>query len=259
VKKRALVKLLELNRQFYQTFAVQFSDTRMHLQPGVKAILEQIPLDANVLDLGCGNGELALELVRSGHRGQYIGLDFSKTVLDLAKNRLVELDRRFAESSEFLQIDLAIENWSNLLPKTHFDYVLAFSVLHHIPGEKLRSGLLKQVKSCFQLQNKGNDTGIFIHSQWQFLNSPRLRERIVPWETIGLTQTELDPGDYLLDWRSGGYGLRYVHHFDDIELAHLADNNHFSIIDTFYSDGEGGILGLYHIWRIRNNTRPVKS
>ena len=32
-------KLLDLNEQFYQTFALQFSQTRQRLQPGVTALL----------------------------------------------------------------------------------------------------------------------------------------------------------------------------------------------------------------------------
>ena len=55
--------------------------------------------------------------------------------------------------------------------------------------------------------------------------------------------------DYLLDWRSGGKGLRYVHHFEERELAELAKASGFRIMDTFYSDGEKGNLGLYQVWK----------
>jgi hypothetical protein len=60
---------------------------------------------------------------------------------------------------------------------------------------------------------------------------------------------EVDPNDYLLDWRSGGEGLRYVHHFDEKELEELAAASNFQVSDTFYSDGEGGKLGLYQVWK----------
>ena len=62
-------RLLDLNRQFYQTFAIPFSATRQRLQPGVLHILEQIQSDDDLLDLGCGNAELAHELARCGHAG----------------------------------------------------------------------------------------------------------------------------------------------------------------------------------------------
>jgi hypothetical protein len=102
---------------------------------------------------------------------------------------------------------------------------------------------LKKIRSLLQPDSR------FIHSEWQFLNNPRLRLRIQPWEMVSLSQQEVDPGDYLLDWRQGGRGLRYVHHFSESELAELADECGFSIAETFYSDGEGGNLGLYQVWQ----------
>jgi hypothetical protein len=33
---------------------------------------------------------------------------------------------------------------------------------------------------------------------------------------VGLSANDVDPGDYLLDWRSGGEGLRYIHHFSEM-------------------------------------------
>ncbi|MGZ9234731.1 MAG: hypothetical protein ACXW4E_04335, partial [Anaerolineales bacterium] len=91
--------------------------------------------------------------------------------------------------------------------------------------------------------------GSFIHSNWQFLNSDKLKARIQPWESVKMSEAEVDAGDHLLDWRSGGRGLRYVHHFDEKELDDLARASNFQITDTFYSDGEGSRLGLYQVWK----------
>jgi hypothetical protein len=66
-----------------------------------------------------------------------------------------------------------------------------------------------------------------------------------------LAEEEVDEGDYLLDWRSGGAGLRYVHHFSEGELAALAESSGFEIVDTFYSDGKEGNLSIYQVWRKR--------
>jgi hypothetical protein len=59
----------------------------------------------------------------------------------------------------------------------------------------------------------------------------------------------VDAGDYLLDWRSGGEGLRYVHHFGEKELSMLAQETGFETREAFYADGETGNLGLYQIWQ----------
>jgi tRNA (uracil-5-)-methyltransferase TRM9 len=255
-----LNRLLELNQKFYQTFAQQFSDTRKRLQPGVKRIIAQLPQNANILDLGCGNGELWLSLKQSGYRGHYVGLDNSHELLQIATQKGGDLYQSLKSGSEnpisnrsshksaqnaqpkFLQVDLSSPNWSASIPNSPFDFVLAFAVLHHLPKEDLRRGVLHQVYKLL------GPLGTFLHSEWQFLNSPRLRARVQPWETIGLTAESVDPGDYLLDWRHGGFGLRYVHHFYADELANLAYECNFSVVDSFLSDGESGTLGLYQIW-----------
>ncbi|OGO26461.1 MAG: hypothetical protein A2136_05990 [Chloroflexi bacterium RBG_16_54_11] len=90
--------------------------------------------------------------------------------------------------------------------------------------------------------------GRFIHSEWQFLNSPRLKARVQPWEVIDLSESDVDPGDYLLDWRQGGQSLRYVHHFSQTELERLAGAAGFEVIESFLSDGKNGRLGLYQVW-----------
>ncbi len=110
-------------------------------------------------------------------------------------------------------------------------------------GWSCASEFFSQVRSLLSPQ------GRFIHSEWQFLNSPRLKARIQPWEAIGLSESDVDPGDYLLDWRQGGVGLRYVHHFSEAELAELAESTGFSITQSFLSDGENSRLGLYQVWR----------
>jgi hypothetical protein len=89
---------------------------------------------------------------------------------------------------------------------------------------------------------------LFIHSEWQFLDSEKLKSRVQPWEEAGISPEAVDPGDYLLDWRSGGRGLRYVHHFDEAELEALAAASRFRVRETFFSDGENGRLGLYQVW-----------
>ncbi len=242
-------KLIELNQLFYQTFAVQFSQTRQRLQPGVRRIMEGLPPSASILDLGCGTGELARQLLRRGYRGVYVGLDFSTGLLEKARERISSqglaaglLKQSPEGQAIFLQADLSAPGWEESLPRRSFDYILAFAVLHHLPGDELRSGVLRASRGLLQAQ------GRFIHSEWQFLNSPRLAARVLLWETLGLSAGQVDPGDYLLDWRQGGYGRRYVHHFTPEELDSLASRSGFHIVDTFSSDGESQNLSLYQIW-----------
>ena len=73
--------LLEINHQFYMRFGDSFSATRRRLQPGARRVLGMLKGDEALLDLGCGNGEFARELAKSGHRGPYLGVDFSLPLL----------------------------------------------------------------------------------------------------------------------------------------------------------------------------------
>lgn len=231
-------QLLNINREFYQSFGEDFSATRGRIQPGVRSILERLAGSERILDLGCGNGELARQLAKQGHRGAYTGLDFSPPLLMAAG----EQPGRF--QVEFQQADLSDPDWDKDLPAGGYERVFAFAALHHIPSEELRLQILHKVARLL------NKQGQVIHSEWQFMNSPRLRERIQPWQAAGINEKELDPGDTLMDWRLGGHGLRYVHHFNEEELSRLAEATGFRILETFFSDGQGGNLGLYQIWEL---------
>jgi len=234
-------RLLDLNRKFYSDFGESFSATRGRIQPGVRRVLDTWNGDETILDLGCGNGELARTLARRGHYGAYLGLDFSLPLLADAESapegfpvefRQVDLTR-LSVISDRLSV---MEGWS---------LITAFAVSHHIPSQSLRLELLKTVRGLLAKE------GRFIHSNWQFLNSPRLRGRIRDWGEAGLTEADVDTGDFLLDWRSGGTGLRYVHHFNEAELAELAASSGYEVVETFYSDGKEGNLAIYQEWRKR--------
>jgi SAM-dependent methyltransferase len=234
-----IARLLSLNKQFYQTFGREFSSTRQRLQPGVQRILDTLTGDESLLDLGCGNGELARERMRRGQRGPYTGLDYSQPLLEVARHGWEDAP------ATFIRADLTASDWDKrMLTPVHqsFDLVTAFAVLHHIPGTNLRFCILQKVHNLLR------PGGLFIHSEWQFLNSEKLKVRIQPWEEIGLSDNDVEPGDYLLDWRSGGRGLRYVHHFDEAELEDLAVRSYFRVSTAFTSDGENGQLGLYQVW-----------
>jgi SAM-dependent methyltransferase len=242
MRSEIAAKLIELNREFYQTFGRAFSEKRQRLQPGVRRVLDSLSGLESILDLGCGNGEVGRELARRGHRGPYLGLDFSLPLLTEAERQSNGLTVNFA------QADLTSDNWDaslstfhSPLPTSHFSLITAFAVLHHIPSESLRVNILNKVHALLAPDGK------FILSNWQFLNSDKWRKRLQPWERIGLSSCDVDAGDYLLDWRHGGEGLRYVHCFSEEELAALAFQSGFTIQDTFHADGEGGRLSLYQI------------
>jgi tRNA (uracil-5-)-methyltransferase TRM9 len=248
VDKATAQTLIRLNQQFYQTFAEQFSATRQQIQPGVRNVIRQIPSNCRILDLGCGNGKLWQKLIEQGFLGEYVGLDFSAKLLEAAAKQTSQTITRHPGISPalFMQADLTENGWEQNLPQPAYDFILAFAVLHHLPGKLT---VIETLQRIHQFLAPG---GKFIFSVWQFLNSPRLRERIQDWSEIGLSVGQVEQGDYLLDWRQGGHGLRYVHAFTAGELERLASRCGFRCTEAFLSDGKGGNLSLYQTWKMEN-------
>jgi tRNA (uracil-5-)-methyltransferase TRM9 len=232
-------RLIEINQEFYTRFGDSFSATRYRIQPGVRQVLHMLKGNESILDLGCGNGELARELVKRGQRGSYLGVDFSLPLLREAEMQPSGFSARFVQA-DLTKLPAFSDQFS---VEGGWSVITAFAVLHHIPSIELRLNILRIVNQLLK------PDGILVHSNWQFLNSEKLKARIQPWEATAISGSEVDVGDYLLDWRSGGKGLRYVHHFNENELAELAKASGFSIIDSFHSDGERGNLGLYQVWK----------
>lgn len=230
-------EIVNLNHQFYQSFAADFSETRERLQFGVIKVLERVPLSCSVMDLGCGNGNVAWQLAEKNFQGSYLGVDFSLGLLNWAVR-----DQPSSFQTEFLEFDLTSPSWEGILPFSAFDVICCFATLHHIPSREMRTSI------CRNMRKHIKDDGAVYLSVWQFIRSERLRKKILPWDTVGIRDDQVDEGDYLLDWRRGGEGTRYVHLFSPEELLGLAAGSGFKVIETFDSDGEGGNLGLYQVW-----------
>lgn len=248
MRSETIQSILDINRQFYQTFGDAFAATRRRIQPGIRRILTEIPRDGHWLDLGCGSGTLALEWIRQERCGSYTGIDFSIPLLAEAQRIVTQAESSKNCMIQFQQADLLSENWSEMVSRPRYDGVLCFAAMHHLPGRNSRLGFLKQVR---RLLMPGSS---FFHSNWQFQHSPKLVARMQPWNLVNVDESDLELGDTLLDWRYSlpgqpeTSGLRYVHIFSQDELIELASETGFRVISTFESDGEGGRLGLYQHW-----------
>lgn len=242
MNNRTVDQLVTINRQFYQSCAQSFSQTRQRVQPGVRRILDDFitPLqEIRLLDVGCGNADLLPALAESQFRGEYVGVDFSTDLMS---------ENRFESpffSSRFFERDLTQPDWSAGLDCGQFDQIFCFAALHHIPSHQVRLDLLRQVRSLLK------PDGVFAFSVWQFQRSIRLAKRIQTWSVTDVDEGELDAGDFLLDWRAAGQdraALRYVHVYSEEELANLAAECGFKCVEQFTSDGKEGNLSDYQVW-----------
>jgi tRNA (uracil-5-)-methyltransferase TRM9 len=238
-------RLNRINREFYSTFAVSFSETRESSRE-LQVILPYIADGARVLDIGCGNGRAAKLLARERRGVTYVGVDASEELIARCR----------AQGAMFLVADIAQPDWalSLPLPKTEgvfegdrragrgvFDCVLMLAVLHHIPGSNVRARILRQARKLLALQ------GCIVISTWQFMDNERMQKKIVPWSVAGIDESELEPGDALLDWKRGGVGLRYCHWIGEQKMCALAAQAGLNVVETFRAGGREGNLSLYAV------------
>ncbi len=224
-------RLLDLNQEFYDAQADSFSGSRVTPQPGFARLLPHLPQPCpRFLDVGCGNGRFA-EFLQSHKRiGEFVGVDFSEELLtDAAKN---------AEGT-FYQRNLLEPDCLDGLGR--FPAISCLAVMHHLPGRANRVRLLQEIKEHLV------ENGRLLISNWQFMDSPRQRRKVQDWAEISLTAADVEPNDYLLAWRRGGFALRYACQIDVAETAELATAAGFAIVDQFRSDGKEGNLSLYTV------------
>jgi SAM-dependent methyltransferase len=243
VEEKTAQALLDLNRKFYSSFAHAFSSSRTANDPLLLSILPCIPPAATVLDVGCGNGRLALLLDRERPASEYVGLDSVPELIELARSNTDRLER---VTATFETVDVSEPGWTRVLGGAMFDCIAALAVIHHIPGSDGRARLVRQMVDALA------PAGSVILSTWQFLDSSRQRRKIVSWRRVNIAESELDAGDYLIEWRRGGRGLRYCHLVDEAEVCRLAAACGLRVARTFRAGGREGNLSL-----VACLTRPV--
>jgi SAM-dependent methyltransferase len=245
--ERTTERLLTLNREFYAEFAEHFAATRSISDPALTSALPHIPRRARVLDVGCGNGRLALLLDRERPGAAYVGVDAVPELIAVAR---AEAEQLTNVSATFRVLDITQAGWTDALPsaasemersEARFDCAVMLAVLHHIPSFDLRARVLRDIAGVLR------PGGCAVISTWRFMAHERIRRKIVDWSIVDIDEETLDPGDYLLDWRRGGRGFRYCHLIDEDEVDRLAAASGFRVRETFRAGGREGDLSLFAV------------
>jgi tRNA (uracil-5-)-methyltransferase TRM9 len=241
-------RLLDLNRQFYAQVGGEFDKSRSGLPSGWVLLRPFLPRSlagcpCHVLDAGCGNGRFARFLEMQAQPWLYVGIDADATLLALAAEHCAKLAH---VQASFQQLDLTSAGWSRQLAESDekFDLIVCFAMLHHVPSLALRTQLLRELATLLA------PNGLMILSNWQFLDSERFQQKIVPWMSIGIDPADVEPGDALLPWSQGGQALRYVHQVSAPEVATMAQAAGLTVVHSFYADGKEGRLNLYSLLRL---------
>jgi ubiquinone/menaquinone biosynthesis C-methylase UbiE len=181
-------------------------------------------MNDQVLDLGCGNGLMLTEVLRQG--GQYIGLDFSKQLLKIAKKRYKdEIKKKQVKFFLATATKLPFENNS-------FDFVFSFAVLHHIPSARLRQKFFIEM---FRVLRPGGQGAMLV---WNLRHSKKYLSEAKN-EALGVSG--LDKDDLIVLWK-GTPGLkikRYIHLFSRQEFFDLARQAGFCSIKVYNSKRTG--------------------
>ncbi len=224
-------KLLALNRQFYEANAVDFSQSRQGINPGFARVRELLPQPCvRLLDVGCGNGRFGQYVQQQQSIGEYVGVDFSGGLLEVARAQVAGV---------FYGRDLTDPDC--LADLGQFDAIVCLAVLHHIPGRENRLQLLKAMR-----ERLAADGRLFL-STWQFATNLRQQRKIRPWSEIGLSPDDVEPNDYLLTWQRGDFAYRYACHLDATAITQLAADAGLTVWQQFQSDGREGDLSLYTV------------
>jgi len=147
-----MADFLSKTRDDYNIISQKFTETRKkNLWIDLRPFLKLVKAKDRALDLGCGSGRL-YRILRN-KKIDYLGLDFSKGLLKMAKKDFPKI------KDKFKLFDLTKErDWQKINKK--YDVVLCIAVFHHLPEKKQHELALKQIRKALKKD------GILILTVW---------------------------------------------------------------------------------------------
>ncbi|MFA6171330.1 MAG: methyltransferase domain-containing protein [Patescibacteria group bacterium] len=212
-------KLLKIVKNNYEEIADEFHQTRMkNWQPlwgEVVKFASRVKDGESILDLGCGNGRVLNAL--AGKKISYIGIDNSSKIIEHARSnyQLSIINYQFIVG-DILGLDKIKE-----VADRKFDYIFCVAVLHHIPGQELRIGFLRQAEKYLKPGGK------MLLTSWNIWEQKRFYLVLAKSILLKLAgRYEYDFGDILFPWKGKNLNsLRYYHAFTKGELKRLAEKS----------------------------------
>lgn len=241
-------RLQRLNAHFYEVAGPAFSATRNRPWPGWARLLGHWRPGGRTLDIGCGNGRFARYLAENGGAGPYLGWEPSASLLADAKASAPP-GARFEAGS-----------FPPPAPLGAFDHVVAFGVLHHVPGRNLRRRFIEAMAA------HAAPGGLVVLTVWhvapgQSSGHPKAR----PWSeaarvpgVAGLDETDLETGDLLLGF-GPSHALRYCHRPPASELDEWLATPGLRLIDRYFTDGPEDRANEYLVWRRSSGDGKTES
>lgn len=234
--KKTFEDILKLNRDFYESVAESFDNTRQKPWRGWSRVMDYINRNFQnveniskdnktlILDLACGNGRFFSTLSDNAlFSFDYIGYDISHKLLSLAKNKYKDKNPKF-EHKDIISDTGTIPN---------ADLIVAFGITHHIPSSEYRLKWFENIAS------KVNPQGMFIYSNWNFTKQGKNSD----------LSTKLEVNDKLHGWQFT-QALRYIHTYDTEEHKKINEVLEKNLIlkEKFNDDGKDNLQNTYFIY-----------
>lgn len=220
MEKTKAIEIISETKRNYNLIAKDWNVSRGFPSPVKIKLLRNIKKDFRVLDLGCGNGLMAGEVLKRG--GRYFGVDISA--------KLIAIARKKNKRAKFIVADAL-----NLpFKKNQFDFIFSFAVLHHIPSDELRKKFLKEI---FRVLKPG---GRVVLTSWNLLED-WAREKYDIKKQLKNISAGYDRGDVFVPWKGtrGKKVMRFLHHFSTEDLSGLVKIAGFKKAKVEYYDRSG--------------------
>lgn len=241
-------KLAAATAAFYERHAGSFAASRtqswhgwQQLIAGIQAAVQRKPV--HFLDLGCGNGRFLTFLEREVVMHEKTTA-FTYTGIDSSAALLKEADAvQTTHAATFQQRDILTELLAGTFFTTfhdfHASYISVYGVMHHIPSQELRRQLLSDLAQII------SPDGTCVISFWQFEQFLTKESCLANPTQLALSESDLEPGDYLLGWHGDVTAPRYCHNFSDSEALELARATGWNVVSHFHADGKEDKANLY--------------
>lgn len=217
-------KIVKNLQNLYDQIAGEFSESRNTPWPEFQFFKKFISEGDDVVELGCGNGR-AYEFLKE-KKIEYLGIDFSTKLLDIAR-------KRYPDAS-FESQDLCTLRLGNKM----YDAVISIAALHHIPSKKLRRKVFRKISSALK------DDGVFVFSVWYLWRWRFLQEIVSGIFRSIFTLGTYEWNDLFRRWKGNGFKIkplyRYYHAFTRKEMENLLYESGFEIMESTISEDSSG-------------------
>ena len=169
------------SRDTFDRLASEYDKLKLRVIPGYRQVQDLALRYASarpsqrVLELGCGTGEWALAFLRNHPEADYVALEFSPNMRDLASTRL---------AAHRTRLQLLDQDIDASLPEGPFDLVVSFFAVHHVENKQ------RLVHDVFASLASG---GVFLYADITIGSDPGLERSFLDGWVAFMRGAGLDP------------------------------------------------------------------